>query len=404
MTRGKGIYIMKKKIAIMCIMGAVIVGTAACGNKSSENVSTDVSDAQTESTADNQTSSDDVSENEDIEWVKDREDYVGLQDMDIDKYVTLCDYANMNITANKPATDDETIENYINNYLLVGSITNRAVEVGDTANIDYVGKKDGEAFSGGTASNYDLSIGSGTFIEGFEDGLVGVMPGETVDLNLTFPDSYSNSDLAGQDVVFTVTVNSIAATAKYATVTVEDMENMGLEYTSLEELWNTAKTAVEENSEETFNANAMNAIVEKVVEESEVSEIPQWLVDEQMQYYTIYLEQMAQTWYGVDLETFITTLYGESMDDFTAETTEECEEVIKRFLVIEAVARAEGIELPEEDVNAKASEEYADYGYESADDFLQDVGFTTYRISLLQDMVVERLMEIIDVKPVTETE
>jgi trigger factor len=148
----------------------------------------------------------------------------------------------------------------------------------------------------------------------------------------------------------------------------------------------------------------MNAIVEKVVEESEVSEIPQWLVDEQMQYYTIYLEQMAQTWYGVDLETFITTLYGESMDDFTAETTEECEEVIKRFLVIEAVARAEGIELSEEDVNAKANEEYADYGYESADDFLQDVGFTTYRISLLQDMVVERLMEIIDVKPVTETE
>jgi trigger factor len=385
---------MKRKLAIMCIMGAVVVGMTACGSSSDTSDSAASADATTSETSE--------SEESEIEWVRDREDYVGLQDMDVDQYITLCDYKNVEVTAVKPATDDDTIESYINNYLLIGKLTNRAVETGDIVNIDYEGKKDGEAFSGGTASGYNLTIGSGTFIDGFEDGLIGVMPGETVDLNLTFPEDYASSDLAGQEVVFTVTVNYIEGTAEYATVTVEDMQNMGLDYASLEELWEEARETVEQNSEDTFTSNSKNAIISKVVEESEATAVPEWLVDEQMQYYMIYLEQVAQAWYGVDLETFITTLYGETMDDFTEETTQECEEAIKRFLVIEAIAREEGIEISEDEVYEKADEEYADYGYDSVDDFMQDVGYTTYRISLLQDMVVDRLMEIIDVEAVAE--
>jgi trigger factor len=391
---------MKKKLAIMCIMGTITLGLTACGN------TTDSSDLETSATEETSAgTSGESSENDEteIEWVSEREDYIGLQDLDIDKYITLCDYANMTVSAEKPSVDDETIENYINNYLLVGSITNRAVEVGDTVNIDYVGKKDGEAFSGGTYSGYNLTIGSGTFIDGFEDGLVGVMPGETVDLNLTFPTDYSSTDLAGQDVVFTVTVNYIVGTAQYSSVTVEDMENMGLEYTSLEELWEAGKNDVEESSEETYNSNAINAIIEKVVDESEAIEIPQWFIDEQIQYYTLYLEEMA-SWYGYDLESFIEAAYGITLDEFNEETQEECQEVIKRFLVVEAIARAENIELTEDEVKSQADIEYADYGYESAETFLQNVGYTTYRISLLQDLVVDRLMEIIDVVPETVTE
>ena len=85
------------------------------------------------------------------------------------------------------------------------------VESGDIVNIDYVGKVDGQEFNGGSATGYHLTIGSGTFIDGFEDGLIGKNVGETVDLNLKFPDNYTNNtDLAGKDVVFTVTVNSIS--------------------------------------------------------------------------------------------------------------------------------------------------------------------------------------------------
>ena len=114
--------------------------------------------------------------------------------------------------AAKTEVTDEVIENYINgNMLTTYPITDRAVEDGDLVTIDYVGKKDGEAFSGGSAEGYQLKIGSNTFIDGFEEGLIGVMPGDTVDLDLTFPESYSrNQDLAGQAVVFTVTLDKIS--------------------------------------------------------------------------------------------------------------------------------------------------------------------------------------------------
>ena len=107
---------------------------------------------------------------------------------------------------------------------LATEVESGKIEDGDVANIDYVGKKDGVAFSGGTASNYDLIIGSGTFIPGFEDGLIGVEIGTTVDLNLTFPEAYSNAELAGQDVVFTVTVNYAT---KYADPTEADARKYG---------------------------------------------------------------------------------------------------------------------------------------------------------------------------------
>jgi len=102
------------------------------------------------------------------------------------------------------------IDSDIESYKLYEKKTNGKVAKGDTVNIDYVGKKDGVAFEGGTASGYNLKIGSGSFIAGFEDGLIGVEIGKTVDLNLTFPENYGNEELNGAKVVFTVTVNYIA--------------------------------------------------------------------------------------------------------------------------------------------------------------------------------------------------
>ena len=91
-------------------------------------------------------------------------------------------------------------------------LTEGKVESGDIANIDYKGLKDGVAFSGGTATGYDLTIGSGAFIPGFEEGLIGAEIGKQINLNLTFPEKYNNADLAGQDVVFEVKINYVTRT------------------------------------------------------------------------------------------------------------------------------------------------------------------------------------------------
>ncbi len=136
-------------------------------------------------------------------------------DLNLDEYVTLAPYDGCVIDTN--STDYQMGIAYTNYSNLQNAgemfddeeLTSGEVKPLDTVNIDYVGKKDGVAFEGGTAAGYDLTIGSSSFIEGFEAGLVGEKVGETVDLYLTFPEQYQSEELAGKAVVFTVTINSI---------------------------------------------------------------------------------------------------------------------------------------------------------------------------------------------------
>lgn len=124
------------------------------------------------------------------------------------KGIKLCKYKNIVLDWNAES-NQSLLNNSLQNYTAdQKKVTDRAIKNGDTANIDYTGYKDGQPFDNGSAEGYDLSIGSGSFIDGFEEGLVGVRPGETVNLNLTFPENYGN-DLSGKAVVFKVKVNYI---------------------------------------------------------------------------------------------------------------------------------------------------------------------------------------------------
>lgn len=393
---------MKKKLALMCMAGVVIAGLGACGDKKSDEAQeTTVQDTVQTSEEDDTgiAAEEEGSTATEATRVSDREDYVGLQDLDIEEYVTLADYKNMKVSAVRPVVDDERITEYINRELLVGNITDRAVEDGDIADIDFEGRKDGVAFQGGTASGYKLVIGSGSFIPGFEDGLVGVMPGETVDLKLSFPEDYKqNTDLAGQEVVFTVTVNGIEESAEYETVTPEEMERLGLSYKSKEEVWEAGEKDLEENAREVFEANAENAVMQKLVEESEVKSVPEYLVEEEAQNYKLYMESFTQAIYGMDADTYIEAIYGITPEEFHNQMNESYTENVKMYMVMEAVARAEGIEVTDQSIQERAEEEAAELGYPSGDELIDVVGFTTFRMTILQDKVMERLMEIVTVE------
>ncbi len=387
---------MKKKLALMCMAGIMIMSASACGGKNQDQ------DAQeTVQTVETGTVSEDSTESEastEVEKVSDREDYVGLQDLDVNAYISLADYKNMTVSAERPEVDDEMVTRYINSELLVGTITSRAVQEGDVTDIDFAGKRDGVAFDGGTATGYKLTIGSGQFIPGFEEGLVGVMPGETVDLNLTFPENYrQNPDLAGQEVVFTVTVNGIDTSAEYETVTPEEMKEMGLPYKTKEDVWEAGKKAVEQNADETFEANAKSAVVQKLLEESTAESIPEYLVEEEIQNYNLYMESIAAM-YGVDLETFVSAASGLTQEEYDSQTKEMCTQIVKQYLVMEAVARAEGIETTDEMIHERADKEAEEYGYSSGDALIDEVGYTTYRMAVVQEQVIERLMDIVSVE------
>lgn len=388
----------------MVITGVMIAGVCACGGKSGEGaqetIQTSEAEEKTTDAAGEEPGHEDTTE---VERVGEREDYVGLQDLAVDEYITLADYRNMEVRAVRPAVDDETVTAYIDSELLVGSIMDRAVEKGDVADIDFVGRRDGVAFEGGTATGFKLTIGSGGFIPGFEDGLVGVMPGETVDLNLTFPETYKqNPDLAGQEVVFTVTVNSIDGSAAYETVTPEQLQQLGLSYKTKDEVWEAGKKAVEQKAEETFEANAKSAVVQKLVEESGAQSIPAYLVEEEEQNYNLYMTSIAAM-YGVDLDTFVTGIAGLTREEYDSQLNDMCTEIVKQYMVMEAVARAEKIEVTDEMIHDQADEEAIEYGYESGDALIDDVGYTTYRMSIVQEKVLGRLMEIVSVEEETQT-
>lgn len=336
------------------------------------------------------------------EPVSDREDYVGLQDLDIDEYVTLNDYKNMEVTAYKPGTSDEDIEQYIDNQMLKGYITDRKVANGDVVNIDYEGKKDGVAFAGGTASGADLEIGSGSFIEGFEEGLIGVMPGDTVDLDLTFPEGYPEESLAGQPVVFTVTVNGISETMEYANATDADLARLGLSYENKEALWVAAKAEVEKNAQEAFESSKTSAILNQILSESTIKSVPEYLVEEQIQGFEIYMDSMCQMYYGMEFEQYLKDVEQKSFADFEAEIRPDCETTVKQYLISEALARAENIEITDELIREFAEKDIEGYDGYTVESYLDEVGYTTYRMFVLQEKLVERLNEIITVEPTSE--
>ncbi len=138
-----------------------------------------------------------------------------LYNVNLSKYVTLGEYNGLKVDKKSDEfkkTTESIIESDVQTYGLYVTKNKGKVKEGDNVNIDYTGKKDGVAFEGGTAQAYNLVIGSDSFIDGFEDGLIGKEIGSTVDLNLTFPENYGNDELNGQDVVFTVKINYVTTT------------------------------------------------------------------------------------------------------------------------------------------------------------------------------------------------
>ena len=191
-------------------------------------------------------------------------DRILYKNANLEKFVDLADYKGITVdTSSKEYKKlyEEILEADKEANDLYNKKTEGVVAEGDTVDIDFVGKKDGKAFDGGTAQGYDLEIGSGNFIDGFEEGLIGVEVGKTVDLNLKFPENYGNEELNGAAVVFTVTVNHIELEEKVYLEPKDYFEDLG--YKTLEDYENYIKDQVVEN-----------LLIDEIVEKSEVKDYP----------------------------------------------------------------------------------------------------------------------------------
>ena len=287
------------------------------------------------------------------------------------KYVTLGEYKGIAVSvAPKDEVTQEDIDNYIQSAVegqtSYEDVTGRAIQTGDTVNIDYVGKKDGVEFEGGSSADggYDLEIGSGSFIEGFEEGLIGANIGDTLDLNLTFPEDYSTADLAGADVVFTVSVNSIKE-AVIPELSDELVPTLAAECKTVDEYKEYVKNLLEEQVQSSFDQTVQSTAFQNVFAASTVSEPPQDMID----YYVEQTMLNADTYagyYGLEREAFITEQLQMTMEDFEAQAQEMAIEASKQELVVRAIAKKEKLKVATDEINTFATENMAMYGYESA--------------------------------------
>lgn len=335
-------------------------------------------------------------------------DETNLSNTKLEKYVTaLPEYKGIELSATKTEVTDEYVDSYIDyilsQYPVYEEVTGRAVENGDIANIDYEGKKDGVAFEGGTAQGYDLAIGSGTFIEGFEEGLIGVNVGETVDLNLTFPEDYAKTELAGQAVVFTVTVNSISI-SKPAELNDEFVAQFG--NTSVEEFRNSAIISLEDSAEATYMTELQNQAIDILTEGCEFTDgLPEGLYAYYQQQIKANFENYAAA-YGVDLNTFISQAYGTTEEEFNLQIEEGAAKSTRQAMACALIAQKEGITVTDEEVEADLAENYAKLGYESPEAYKENASIEDYRDYLLTNKVIEFIIDnaVITEAPVETTE
>jgi len=279
-------------------------------------------------------------------------------------YVTLGKYKGIEVTVDRVEITDELVEMAIEDHrksnATVEEVTGRAVMKGDIVNIDFVGMMDGVAFDGGSAQGVDLEIGSGQFIPGFEDGLIGANIGDTVSINLNFPEVYQNNpDLAGKPVVFNVTINSIAA-AMVPELTDEYVKEF-TEYDSVQAFKDATKQQLQEISDENYEADLMNVVLNKLIEEATFSSIPQSLLDFHADTYRNFMEQQVMLTYGVTLDEYLEYL-GMTRDDFEQVVSRFAEGQAKAELVEKAIADSEKIKISEKDYKEMLPQYMSDRG------------------------------------------
>lgn len=297
---------------------------------------------------------------------------VSVRTYDVEKYVTLGDYDGMDVTVEgKFDVIDEDVRNYIDNmltyYPTYEDTDKQTVEDGDCVNIDYEGKKDGVAFDGGTAQGYVLEIGSHTFIDGFEDGLIGANVGDTVDLDLTFPEDYQSADLAGAAVVFTVKVNKIVKKldTTYKDLT-DDFVADNLNYDTVDALYNETKSYLETSNEENRTVAERTAVLDKLIENSKIA-VPDGLLDQKVdQYIQQFTAQNCTD--GKTLSDYLSANYNMTEEDFKTTITNEMESNLDDELVLEALVKAEGETLDEKGFSEYIASAMQSGSYKTEDD------------------------------------
>ncbi len=279
--------------------------------------------------------------------------------------VKLGDYKNLEVSvdASKEVTDEEVdakVERERNNLAELVVKEGAAAE-GDTVVIDFVGSVDGVEFDGGKGDNFSLELGSGQFIPGFEEQLVGSEAGQTVDVNVTFPEDYQAEDLAGKAAKFVTTVHEVKA-KEVPALDDELAKDIDEEVETLDELKAKYRKELEAAKEIAFDDAVEGAAIELAVENAEIVELPEEMVhDEVHRAMNEFMGNMQRQ--GISPEMYF-QLTGTSEEDLHKQYEADADKRVKTNLVIEAIAATEGFEASDEEIEKEITDLATEYSME----------------------------------------
>lgn len=375
---------MKKRAIMISMLLVMALSVTGCSQKTA----TKDKDTKTEETA----KTDDAEETESDNTEDTSEDTPTTAELmagiDVEKCVTLGDYKGVTVEKTIQSVTDEDVQNEIDNALANYPVeVDQAAKEGDTVNIDYVGKIDGEEFDGGSDQGADLKLGSGKFIDGFEDGLIGARKGETRTLNLTFPEDFTQ-DLAGKAVEFTVTVNAVKEplsepTDQWVADNIEGYDNIADYKAGI-------RSEQEENNEQTAENQVRYAAWTQVIDNCTINEYPETLVEVGKKLYEQQVETYAK-YAGMELDAYIESS-GLTQEEYQSNMEEYGKNVAAQALVCQAICDKEGFAIGDDDYQKALQDMLTEYGC-TEDELIQTYGQDNVEQSIMLNRVSNLILE-----------
>ncbi|MDO4345335.1 MAG: trigger factor [Eubacteriales bacterium] len=304
---------------------------------------------------------------------------------DYSKYVTLGDYKNLTVERVVMTVTDEDVQTEIENELSYSAdyaeVTDRAAQEGDIVTLDFIGTVDGEEFDGGSAEDYELELGSDTFIDGFEEQIVGMRTGDTKTISVTFPDSYDGI-LDGKDAEFEVTLKGISETVlpEYNDAYVASISD----YSTTAEY----EAALKKDLQETYDTDSLNMASEnalyQLIEDSEYNGYPDDLYESCKEIVEEENAAFAEI-FGID---DVSELYGDDYDEEAAITS-----YVNERMVVYTLASKEKLSVTDEEYNEALAQELLSSDYSSVDELKDDIDEEEYKYQLLYQKVLDFLAE-----------
>lgn len=381
---------MKKKAVVAMLIMCMAVSAAACG-KSSDTEKTTTETTDTKDSEDSEKDSTDTDTKETDSSGENR--LVSVKD--VSKYVTIGEYKGLELTRTSQSVTDDDVQAEINYNLEDNGteVKDGTVENGDTVTINFTGTIDGKEFDGGSAEDYELVVGDGEMIDGFEDGIVGMKSGETKELDLTFPDDYYEESVAGKAVVFKVTLQKFTRPAELTDEWVAE----NTEYKTVDEYRAAVKTQLEDTAVQTADYELYSDAWNEVQAASEIKDYPKEDVDAAKKSYQELNEKYVKD-AGMEMADFLKS-QGMSEEDYESECQQYAESKVEQNLIVQGIMDAEGLSIDDEETQKLKDDLIEEYGFASIDEMIETYGEQEVNESLAL-LRVERF--IVDNANVTE--